>query len=634
MKSILLSIPFLLSSIHMHAADLKPAQKIQHSFKAEYAAYILAVQDLTALSANKITDWKENKAAFYKARIAFKHIEMLFSFLDPEFVKDHINGAPLPQIERKAPDLVVFDPSGFQAAEEALIEKELTLFHTLNATLLERSLEFEKRLNQLRLTERMVFEAMRNELIRIAALGITGFDAPSEDNVLLECKASIAQLQQTAEVYYTYLTEARAQKIDRLFLRVDPFFEVIEFNKFDRFNFIKTVINPLYSELLGIQKSLYIETRDLTSSAAFSVNYSTESIFDTDFLNYKYFSKYSESGDEDERIELGKLLFFDPILSGNNERACASCHQPEKAFTDGESTSLAFNGNGHLKRNAPTLINAVFNTRFFWDVRTSTPEDQIEHVLFSPQEFNTNYAELIGKLNSSTTYTDHFERAYPEMASTNRKTVSRYTIVASITAYLQSLRSFNSQFDQEMNTIEPTTDLQLVSGFNVFAGKGKCVTCHFIPTFAGNVPPLFTDTETEILGIPNVNNELTAVLDEDLGRYSNGRPKEKAVHNKNAFKTVTLRNIELTAPYMHNGVFNTLEEVVDFYNVGGGHGWGIAPENTTLAPDSLHLTDQEIDDLIYFMKTLTDTTGLTARPKQLPVSNLKPLNDRVVGGLY
>src|SRR5690606_3214249 len=129
---------------------------------------------------------------------------------------------------------------------------------------------------------------------------------------------------------------------------------------------------------------------------------------------------YSHSGNEHERIELGKLLFFDPILSANNERACASCHQPEKAFSDGKKTPLAFEGKTHLSRNSPGLINSVFNTRFFWDARATTPEEQAEHVILSPNEFNSSYEEITIKLKSCPDYIALFELAYPGFKTINK----------------------------------------------------------------------------------------------------------------------------------------------------------------------------------------------------------------------
>ena len=139
-------------------------------------------------------------------------------------------------------------------------------------------------------------------------------------------------------------------------------------------------------------------------------------------------------------------------------------------------------------------------------------------------------------------------------------------------------------------------------GFNLFAGKAKCATCHFIPLFNGLVPPDFNETESEVLGIPGRSNKKQ--VDGDLGKYD----FTKAVIHQHAFKIPTLRNVSLTAPYMHNGVFKTLEEVIDFYDKGGGAGIGIKLPNQTLPADKLNLSKQEKKDIISFLHTLTDTT--------------------------
>jgi cytochrome c peroxidase len=140
------------------------------------------------------------------------------------------------------------------------------------------------------------------------------------------------------------------------------------------------------------------------------------------------------------------------------------------------------------------------------------------------------------------------------------------------------------------------------NGFNLFMGKAKCGTCHFAPLFNGLVPPEFVETESEVLGVPKSKDTLNAQLDDDPGKFNF---TQSSVH-KHAFKTPTLRNIELTAPYMHNGVFSTLEEVMTFYNNGGGRGLGIGPPNQTLPVEKLKLSPREIRDIIAFMRSLTD----------------------------
>ena len=140
------------------------------------------------------------------------------------------------------------------------------------------------------------------------------------------------------------------------------------------------------------------------------------------------------------------------------------------------------------------------------------------------------------------------------------------------------------------------------AGFNLFMGKAKCGSCHFAPLFNGTQPPLFLKSEAEVLGIPSHADTVRAQIDKDPGRFT----LNPYLQYKYAFKTTTLRNVAKTAPYMHNGVYNTLEEVLDFYNRGGGAGIGMALDNQTLSPDPLNLTKKEISDIIAFLKTLDD----------------------------
>jgi cytochrome c peroxidase len=141
------------------------------------------------------------------------------------------------------------------------------------------------------------------------------------------------------------------------------------------------------------------------------------------------------------------------------------------------------------------------------------------------------------------------------------------------------------------------------NGFNLFTGKAKCATCHFMPLLNGLVPPDFNETESEVLGVPSIKKG-KKILDTDLGKYGFTR----SVLHKHSFKIPTVRNSALTAPYMHNGVFSTLTQVVEFYNKGGGKGLGIAPDNQTLPFDKLSLSKKEVGDIVLFLKKLTDTT--------------------------
>lgn len=145
-------------------------------------------------------------------------------------------------------------------------------------------------------------------------------------------------------------------------------------------------------------------------------------------------------------------------------------------------------------------------------------------------------------------------------------------------------------------------NVQEKSGFNLFMGKGKCGTCHFAPLFNGTQAPLFQKSEAEVLGVPAHPDTANAKIDKDEGRFTlNPYPQYKY-----AFKTTTLRNLSKTAPYMHNGVYKTLEEVLNFYNRGGGAGIGIALDNQTLQAEPLNLSPKEIQDIIAFLNTMDD----------------------------
>lgn len=206
---------------------------------------------------------------------------------------------------------------------------------------------------------------------------------------------------------------------------------------------------------------------------------------------------------------------------------------------------------------------------------------------------------------------------------------------SALAAYVKSLSSFNSPFDKYVRGEVDTIDIAVYEGFNLFMGKAVCGTCHFAPTFNGTVPPLYKESESEVLAVPVGHDTLNPVLDPDLGRYVNGRPTEKADFFKHSFKTPTIRNIALTAPYMHNGGYKTLEEVMDFYNRGGGVGMGLEVENQTLPFDSLALNKNEIHSIISFMQALTDTVGMTSIPKSLPAfPEGSSLNERKVTASY
>ena len=209
--------------------------------------------------------------------------------------------------------------------------------------------------------------------------------------------------------------------------------------------------------------------------------------------------------------------------------------------------------------------------------------------------------------------------------------ITKFGITRALATYMRTLIGMNARFDQYIRGDLQEIESSVKRGFNLFMGKAACGTCHFAPLYSGVVPPKYLETETEVLGVPKTLDTISPELDDDLGRFN--RFLDEICQN--SFKTVTVRNAELTAPYMHNGLYQTLEEVVDFYDRGGGLGPGLDVPNQTLPADRLNLTQQEKEDLVEFMKALTDTVGTTRLPGNLPDFPDNPeWNKRQIGGEY
>lgn len=313
------------------------------------------------------------------------------------------------------------------------------------------------------------------------------------------------------------------------------------------------------------------------------------------------------------KLNLGKKLFFDRRLSGNNTFSCAMCHIPAQGFSSNQmATAIGVEGRT-VRRNSPTLYNVAYYQTLFHDGRESTLENQVWGPLLAHNEMaNPSIGYVIDKIKQLADYQGLFEQAF-------NRPVGVETIGFAIASYERSLNSADSDFDRwyfakQKNAISASAQ----KGYALFTGKAKCNYCHTISAKHA----LFTDNQFHNTGIgyqhsmqintdtiniqlaPNVfikvKNRLINSVSEnkinDLGRY-------EITQNPNdrwKYKTPSLRNISLTAPYMHNGSLATLEQVLNFYNKGG-------IKNKTLDPliTALHLTNKEIIHLLAFLKTLT-----------------------------
>ena len=530
-----------------------------------------------------------------ETRISYKKVEFYLAFHYGEYVNEHINGAPLLHIEKSGTSPLVIPPEGLQVLDELVFSDEAADEKGQIAAL-------AKKLNS---NYGLLFSsinskfknggdiaAMRIQLVRLYSLGLTGFDTPGSLNALPEAKASIEGMKACFAENHPN-DKAVLSLFDKTlqFLSKD-----VSFEGFDRLEALRDYIDPLYAALGKIKGGS--EPDFLKYISAW--NAGSTSIFGNDFLNPYFFTTLKKEEDSAALRALGEALFYDPAISGDSKMSCASCHQPDKGFADGLPKSKSNVQGKTVLRNAPTLINAVYADRYFYDLRAFTLEQQAEHVIFNADEFNTAYNAILKKLNDDKEYAAKFKAVF------GKGDITRDKFSKALASYVMSLRSFNSSFDKYIRGESSALSQEVKNGFNLFMGKANCATCHFAPTFAGLVPPLYNENETEILGVLADSNAKSPRLDADEGRWSNAIQSEYAWIYEKSFKTSTVRNTGLTAPYFHNGAYSTLEEVVDFYNNGGGGGLGLNVTNQTLAADPLNLTDKEKKELVAFMESLND----------------------------
>ncbi|MBJ6366618.1 cytochrome-c peroxidase [Snuella sedimenti] len=311
-----------------------------------------------------------------------------------------------------------------------------------------------------------------------------------------------------------------------------------------------------------------------------------------------------------QQIDLGRYLFFDPILSGDGTISCASCHDPKKGFSDGLATSIGFKGH-QLKRSAPSLWNVAYFKLFFWDGRANSLEEQMQGPLFSKEEMGNTPEKLLKTINSLNNYKHLFAEAFPNKVK--EAPISLNDIYTAITAFEASLISLNSKYDRYAHGYHQALNKQEIEGMNIFRSfVARCAECH--------TPPLFTNQQIAVLGTPEPNG---LALDPGAEIPFNDSTL------RGGFKVPSLRNIEKTAPYMHSGNFATLKETVQFYTDGRGHA---VPKDENLR---IHwhiwepkLTDYELDRLVDFLKTLTDESFMPKVPKVLPSNQAAFINNQ------
>jgi cytochrome c peroxidase len=311
-------------------------------------------------------------------------------------------------------------------------------------------------------------------------------------------------------------------------------------------------------------------------------------------------------------IDLGRYLFFDPALSGDGSLSCASCHNPDMGFADGRGRSLGA-GDKPLPRSAPTLWNVAFLNSFFWDARASSLEEQMVGPLYDESEMANTPENLLETLNAISAYRRLFAEAWPEQFVSENAEIQLHQVYAAIAAFQSSLVSLNSRYDQYAHGYADALTAPEKEGMNVFRSfVARCAECH--------TPPMFTNQQIAVIGTPEPEG-----MPFDIGAEKTlDEPTQRG-----GFKVPSLRNIELTAPYMHSGRFSTLREAAAFYTGGRGHA---VPAGEEL---KIHwhiweprLADEELDRLVDFLRTLTDESFKPIEPAVLP-SGLKPVHNKL-----
>ncbi|MBU2996157.1 cytochrome-c peroxidase [Cellulophaga baltica] len=555
-----------------------------------------AVEEIDSLMLYKSSD-SVSKKIFKNLRLSFKKAEPYISYLKPS-VGHRINGPALPILAEDTGKILM--PYGLQKIEESIFEGEGEKVYQEELRITKGLLQnLQKYIVKRPLNEQRFFIATHEQLLRVVSHGISGFDTPVSHFGINESAVSLNSLKEVYKLSIQSVVFTKNKELDVDFINtIDKAVAYIrnnpDFDTFDRYTFIRDYFNPITRNWVAVRK----ETGIWEGADNKVFNFDAPTFFETNTFNVNHFLPVVNKKQLKDQIALGKKLYKDKNLSLSKKMACITCHDPNKGYADGLKQNLDNSGNP-LQRNSPTLLNAIYQKAFFWDGRSPTLDDQISAVFSNTLEFDSKVHSFSTEILKDSSYVKIFKDVYGKIPTKNIE------IIRAISSYVATLQSFNSKFDRNIRAEIDTYTQEEKDGMNLFMGKALCATCHFMPLTNGTVPPFFDETEKEVIGVAKTSNNKE--IDTDTGFYF---MYEEPLH-KGMFKTPTVRNVALTAPYMHNGAYNTLEQVIDFYNKGGGGGLGFDVPHQTLPFDELSLTVKEQESLVAFMKTLTDASVAT-----------------------
>jgi cytochrome c peroxidase len=570
-----------------------------------------------------------------KARLQLKACDFWLRYLEPNAYKQ-ING-PLPvewetEVFEKFEKPYKLTGRGFTVLYNELQEADCvkdSLINIHTSSLKTTPLFLKDSVLQKMNDHHHFFLANRLYLLNLAAIYTTGFECNNTSEVITELKSMVNVVKGIyASFNQSYPEYSLSKDYSNLYDKCIEFVknQPNDFERFDHFEFIRTYINPLFYLNQNFIRDYEINSKSYND---YNLNNQVNSIFNKNLYYAQnirgIYSRIKNPELLKEIEELGKLLFYDPILSKNNERSCASCHKPTQYYTDTITTAhLNFDKKNKLPRNTPTLLNVTHNHLAMLDGKHFTLQNQAKDVMTNPDEMASDENELLNKVLSCKDYRKRFNNLLKETPQANTVTINH--ISSALTFYYGKLSQLYSPFDRAINN-QNDANKNVIAGFNLFMSKAKCATCHFVPQFNGVKPP-YIGSEFEVIGTPADTS--FSELSIDKGRFKINPASE----TQNAFRTTTIRNASKTKPYMHNGVFPDLKSVIDFYNNGGGKGRGLSVVNQTFSEEKLNLSDLEKQQLIAFIESLTKFFPVESPSTKLPSSSIKSLNKRVIHGLY
>lgn len=425
---------------------------------------------------------------------------------------------------------------------------------------------------------------LATEIYRQYNLTLTGHHRLDPSRAKGDFLGFLTGLQQWDKIFLLF-----AGKEHNLLAETITFCEAPAFEQVDRYVLYRHYLRPLYRSLLqGVPADVLARKYRVAAAA-------DGSLFSSAFMA-PVTVHHSTA-----QAKLGKLLFFDPLLSGNGRRSCASCHQPTKAYTDGRTTSMAFDYPQRITRNAPSLINV---TTGYGPSGLDQGKPGVGHFIQSvfdhPQELNVRMDTIVNRLNRSAGYREAFSAAFPITG------LDSTSILTALEAFVLNLKGVTSAFDREVRSATIPSDSAAIRGYNLFMGKGNCGSCHFPPYFDGRKPPFYLKQSYQSAGRSGRLKDL------GVGGYL------KDSRYDYYYRTPGIRNLSYSAPYGHDGYFITLQKFTKDHH------------------KRIRLNASEIADLLQFMKTLNDSLDLedTYEVKLPPVDDLTPSKNRRPAGLY